>query len=127
MGPVYGLLVATSCDHMTNNADATGKADKTLVIPTVETNFPSYAPIDEAHDKLFPDDDDDKPTEEEPTEEKPTGEKPTDEKPTDQEPTQTDKPSEEKKGCASAVSLGGVVTLLLIGAAGVAFRKKESE
>lgn len=130
VGPVYGLLAATSCDHMTNNADATGKADKTLVIPTVETNFPNYAPIDEAHDKLFPDDDggdDDKPTEEEPTEEKPTGEKPTDEKPTDQEPTQTDKPSEDKKGCASAVSLGGAVTLLLIGAAGVAFRKKESE
>ena len=128
VGPIYGLNY-TSCQQMVNNADLTGKTDVTLIAFNITTNFPSYAEIDEAHSKIFGDEEDGgEGTTTAPVEDQTTA--PAEDETTAPAEEQTTIPVGEQNepaasaGCFATVS-GAFALLMLIGAAGFSVCKKK--
>ncbi|HBF15668.1 MAG TPA: hypothetical protein DDW30_08345 [Clostridiales bacterium] len=138
VGPIYGLYLLTDYEKLTSNCDATGKTDAGLsTVPTVTPEFPDYAALDAAHDKLLrdeepSDDDDNKGDDPADTGKNPSGsdsKAPTGD--TEPKPAESgnDSSAESEKtsgGCASTLSYTyGAVALLMLGALPILRRRKE--
>ena len=135
VGPIYGMNTINQYMQFVNNSDQTEGTDPTYTAYTVTTNFPNYAEIEEAHGKLFAEEEDDETGGSEGEGEAQVTTPVTNKPAETQKPAENTKPAEqntkpadsttEKKGCGAAFG-GAFAILLAVGAAGVMLRKKEN-
>lgn len=134
VGPIYGLLQTSVCDHMTGNCNATGKTDTTLSqVEQITTSFPDYAEIDAAHEALFGGEEDEPGTgpsvttggdNKPPKPEQPTGTDPQDTGSAEPGSTGDANGTEPQKGCASAIAGGALTLLFTVCMAGALLKKR---